>query len=163
MNQIITGIKLELPADSLPRQRASRQNIFLLERTTVVITYTSSLYSTTQHNTSRNPLLCTIFDRGFAIAKMARKIPLTLAQTRELAIRVAERRAKKHAKRTVTREARATGTAPILEGWAKNIQKGQYGQDIFDGKVHAKWPSMFKKHLGVLETHIKRYVPLVTR
>ena len=35
VNQIITGIELVLPADSLPRQRASRQNNFFLERTPV--------------------------------------------------------------------------------------------------------------------------------
>jgi hypothetical protein len=93
---------------------------------------------------------------------MARKVPLTEAQARELAIRKAERKAKKAAKRAVEREARANGTAPKIEGWAKGIQKGEYGQDIFDGKVHAKWPSMFKKHLGILEAHIKACVPLLT-
>jgi flagellar biosynthesis/type III secretory pathway protein FliH len=88
--------------------------------------------------------------------------PLTEEQTRERDLKKAEGKAKKAAKRAIVREARAKGQRPVEEGWSKGIQKGEYGQDIFDGKVHAKWPSMFKKHLGILEAHIKSYSSLPT-
>lgn len=81
---------------------------------------------------------------------------LTEQEARDRDIHRAEKKAKKAAKRAITREARANGVLPKeAEGWSKGIQKGEYGQDIFDGKVHAKWPSMFKQQLGLLESHIK--------
>lgn len=81
--------------------------------------------------------------------------PISEKEAQERSIRKAERKAKKAAKRAIVREARAKGQAKGPEGWAKGIQKGQYGEDVFDGKVHAKWPALFKKHLGYLESHIK--------
>lgn len=81
---------------------------------------------------------------------------LTKEQTREHDLKKAEGKAKK------MREARAKGTKPVEEEWSKGIQKGEYRQDIFDGKVDVEWPRMFKKHLGVLEAHIKSYSSLPT-
>lgn len=85
---------------------------------------------------------------------MGKKPTLTPEQARERALRQAARKAKKAARRAITREARAAGIVPDVPGWA-GPEKGEYGQDIFDGKVHAKWPSLFKKHLGILESHVK--------
>ena len=81
---------------------------------------------------------------------------LSEEEARERAIRKAEKKAKKAARKAVKREAKAKGILPKEpEGWSKGVRKGEYGQDIFNGKVHAKWPALFKKHLGYLESHIK--------
>jgi hypothetical protein len=88
---------------------------------------------------------------------MARRGPsISEQEARERSIRKTEKKAKKAARKAIKREAIAKGILPKEpEGWSKGIQKGEYGQDIFDGKVHAKWPALFKKHLGYLEAHIK--------
>lgn len=84
--------------------------------------------------------------------------PVSDKEAQEQQIRKAERKAKKAARRSVAREAKAQGQSKESGGWSNGIQKGEYGQDIFDGKVHAKWPALFKKHLEYLESHIKAYV-----
>jgi hypothetical protein len=90
---------------------------------------------------------------------MGKKGPqLSEQEARERSIKKAEQKARKAAKRAIAREARAKAGPKEPEGWSKGIQKGEYGEDIFDGKVHAKWPSLFKKHIGYLESHIKALV-----
>lgn len=81
---------------------------------------------------------------------------LSEKEAHEVAIRKAEKKAKKAAQRATARDAKAKGISPKEpEGWSKGVQKGEYGQDVFDGKVHAEWLALFKKHLGYLEAHIK--------
>jgi hypothetical protein len=101
-----------------------------------------------------------------AQVKMGRKgKPLSAAAAEEAAIRKAEKKAKKAAKRAIVRENRAKGIVKPIEGWearSRRVAKEQGldlpdpFEDVFgDGKVHAKWGPLFKKHLGLLESHIK--------
>jgi hypothetical protein len=76
-------------------------------------------------------------------------------EAQERSIRKAEKKAKKAGQRNISRENRAKGLSKAPEGWSKGVKKGEYGEDIFEGIVHAKYPALFKKHLGYLESHIK--------
>lgn len=76
-------------------------------------------------------------------------------EAQEPHVREAPKKAKTAAERSIAREAKAKGQSKQPEGWSDGIQKGEYGQDIFDGEVDAKWPALFKKHLEYLESHIK--------